>query len=360
MHAPPVSQFAAALITWHRDHGRHDLPWQRTGSPYHIWLSEIMLQQTQVASVIPYYTRFLQRFPDLSALAAAPLDEVLGLWSGLGYYARARNLHRTARLIENDYGGRFPEQPQDIAQLPGVGRSTAAAIAVFAFGARAAILDGNVKRVLCRAYGIDGWPGSPAVEQRLWALAESLLPSHDHAVYIQAQMDLGATMCTRSRPACERCPLAAQCVAYATGRTTALPTPRPRRAVPQTSARFALIFQAGQVLLERRPPAGVWGGLLAPPEIPLDACDAAAWLVATFSLEARAITEHPPLEHAFSHFRLTLQPVHFDVAGHARGTLAADESRHLWLPLDQLDGAALPAPVRKLLTRCASQPPVKP
>lgn len=342
-----MSTFASALIDWHREHGRHDLPWQGTTSAYRIWLSEIMLQQTQVDTVIPYYARFLQRFPDLATLAAAPLDEVLGLWSGLGYYARARNLHRAAGLIKEQYDGCFPEAPEAIVQLPGIGRSTAAAIAVFAFGARAAILDGNVKRVLCRAYGVDGWPGTPAIEKQLWTLAESLLPEHHHVAYTQAQMDLGATLCTRSRPACERCPLTSVCMAHAGGRTHELPTPRPKRTIPHKNMRVALIEFADQVLLERRPPVGVWGGLLVPPEIPSDEAEPAAWLATEFGLEAATVTERAALEHAFTHFRLTLQPVHFNIAPH--GTPKAAEDGYQWLALDQLDYAALPAPVRKLL-----------
>lgn len=196
-----MSEFATRLTAWQREHGRHDLPWQGGTDPYRIWLSEIMLQQTQVETVIPYYQRFLARFPDVAALAAAPVEDVMTLWSGLGYYARARNLHRAAQRIMSDHGGRFPTTAAEISTLPGVGRSTAAAIAAFAFGERGAILDGNVKRVLSRIFGVDGFPGEKAVENRLWTLAESLLPERDIGRYIQAQMDLGATLCTRARPA---------------------------------------------------------------------------------------------------------------------------------------------------------------
>ena len=204
----PAPDFAARLIAWHADHGRHDLPWQNTHDPYRIWLSEIMLQQTQVDTVVPYYRRFLARCPDIATLAAADSGTVMALWSGLGYYARARNLHACAQRLVADHGGAFPATAEAIATLPGIGRSTAAAIAAFAFGERTAILDGNVKRVLCRAFGIDGFPGQAAVERKLWALAEALLPHADVATYIQAQMDLGATLCTRGTPHCTRCPLA--------------------------------------------------------------------------------------------------------------------------------------------------------
>jgi A/G-specific adenine glycosylase len=228
-----VSDFAARLVRWHKRHGRHDLPWQNTSDPYRVWLSEIMLQQTQVATVIPYYARFLARFGTLAELAAAPVAEVMALWSGLGYYARARNLHACAQAVMREHGGRFPRGPEAIAQLPGIGRSTANSIATICFGAQAPILDGNVKRVLCRAFGIEGFPGAGAVEKRLWALAAELMPARHGATYNQAQMDLGATVCTRSKPRCEACPLADICVARVTR-----PHRRPARteAAPHDSA----------------------------------------------------------------------------------------------------------------------------
>ncbi len=233
-----MSDFADRLIAWQRHNGRHDLPWQGGHDPYRIWLSEIMLQQTQVDTVIPYYQRFLARFPDVASLAAAPVEDVMALWSGLGYYARARNLHRAACTIVEAHGGAFPRSAAEIAGLPGIGRSTAAAIAAFAYGERAAILDGNVKRVLCRIFGVEGFPGEKAVENRLWALAESLLPEHEVGRYIQAQMDLGATLCTRGKPACSRCPFADDCVARRENRVAELPTPRPKKVV--RAARYAL------------------------------------------------------------------------------------------------------------------------
>lgn len=329
------ADFAQALIRWQKSAGRHDLPWQQKGraDPYRVWLSEIMLQQTQVATVIPYYRRFLDRFPDLARLAAAPSEDVMALWSGLGYYARARNLQRAAQAIVAMHGGRFPHRIEDIEALPGIGRSTAAAIAVFAFGARAAILDGNVKRVLARVFGIDGFPGEKAVEARLWALAESLLPERDLVAYTQGLMDLGATLCTRGKPRCGECPVAAQCVARREDRIAALPTPRARRAVPQRAVRVLVLLDRGRVLLEQRPPHGIWGGLLSLPELP-------PGKVPRRYAGAQPL---PVVRHAFTHFRLDIAPL---VCKVSRCNTAMDG---VWLSLKQLDAAPLPAPIRKIL-----------
>ncbi len=331
-----VTDFAQALIRWQKTAGRHDLPWQQKGrvrDAYRVWLSEIMLQQTQVATVIPYYRRFLDRFPDLARLAAAPAEEVMALWSGLGYYARARNLQRAAREIVAHHGGRFPHRIEDIEALPGIGRSTAAAIAVFAFGARAAILDGNVRRVLARAFGIEGFPGEKAVEARLWALAGSLLPDRDLIAYTQGLMDLGATLCTRGKPRCGECPLAAQCVARREDRAAALPTPRAKRAVPQRSVRVLVLVNRGRVLLEQRPPHGIWGELLSLPELP------------DGKLPQRYVDAMPlpVVRHAFTHFRLDILPL---VAKVSRRDTAPEG---IWLGLKDLDAAPLPAPIRKIL-----------
>ncbi|HAF53919.1 MAG TPA: A/G-specific adenine glycosylase [Thauera sp.] len=355
-----MNDFASRLIAWQRTHGRHDLPWQGGTDPYPIWLSEIMLQQTQVDTVIPYYLRFLERFPDVGALAAAPVEDVMALWSGLGYYARARNLHRAAQVIVSEHGGRFPRTAAEIAALPGIGRSTAAAIAAFAFGERAAILDGNVRRVLCRLFGVEGFPGEKAVEKRLWTLAESLLPAQDIGRYIQAQMDLGATLCTRGRPACARCPFAGDCVAHRDGRVGELPTPRPRQAVPRRSARYAVIVRDGAVLLERRPPAGIWGGLLALPEIPEDRTEPASWASERFGLNLSPAQPLGPLTHAFTHFVLELYPVLLQVR-QASGSQAqpprchaADDGALCWQPLAARATAALPTPVRRILDALAA------
>ncbi len=346
-----MSEFARKLVTWQREHGRHDLPWQGGRDPYRIWLSEIMLQQTQVETVIPYYLRFLERFPDVAALAAAPVEDVMALWSGLGYYARARNLHRAAQQVVERHGGQFPGSAVEIETLPGIGRSTAAAIAAFAHDERAAILDGNVKRVLCRAFGIEGFPGEKAVENRLWALAESLLPARGVGTYIQAQMDLGATVCTRGKPACARCPLHDDCVARRDGRTAELPAARPKKVVPRRSVRVAVILHEGRVLLERRPPAGIWGGLLALPEIPDAAADVAAWADAALGVECADAQPLARLTHAFTHFVLDMQPLRLEAR---RTHAAAMEPGHAWQPLATLADAALPTPVRRILGALAA------
>lgn len=341
--------FAERLLQWHAQHGRHDLPWQATRDPYRVWLSEIMLQQTRVETVIPYYARFLARFPDIASLAAAPVDDVLALWSGLGYYARARNLHKAAQAVVEQHGGRFPQCAIDIATLPGIGRSTASAIASFCFGERAAILDGNVKRVLCRVFGIDGFPGERAVEERLWALADTLMPAEHGGDYIQAQMDLGATLCTRTRPACVRCPLATDCVALATGRVGELPQPRPKKAIPQRHVSVAVIVQGGHVLMERRPPTGIWGGLLALPEIP-ESERPADWLQRRFGTRVDSASPLGTVRHVFSHFRLDIAPTLLRIAGNAPRTA---EPGLEWLALTALDQAGLPAPVRRILDALA-------
>jgi len=339
--------FAQRLIVWHKDHGRHDLPWQNNRDPYRIWLSEIMLQQTQVATVIPYYQRFLARFPDIVTLAAAPVDGVMTLWSGLGYYARARNLQRAAQVVVREHGGEFPRDMEAINALPGIGRSTAAAIAVFAFGKRAAILDGNVKRVLARAYGIAGFPGERLIENQLWHLAEQLLPRQNVATYTQALMDLGATLCTRSKPRCERCPLQKICVARREGRCTELPTARAKRALPQRISRVMILQRGNQVLLGRRPPAGIWGGLLSLPELSGKE-DARAFAARYYACKLSKIESLAPLKHNFTHFGLKLQPLLCEVTG-SKPVLQQDAS--VWFDLARIDNAPLPTPIRKILRR---------
>lgn len=342
--------FAGRLIAWHARHGRHDLPWQNTRDAYRIWLSEIMLQQTQVTTVMPYYARFLDRFPDIRALAAAPVEDVMALWSGLGYYARARNLHACARAVVGRHGGEFPRDAIAIAELPGIGRSTAAAIAAFAFGARGAILDGNVKRVLARSFGIDGFPGEKKVENRLWELAESLLPARGIETYTQALMDLGATVCTRGKPGCARCPMNDACVALAQDRIAELPTPRPRKTVPKRSARYLILRHADRVLFEQRPPSGIWGGLLCLPELAAGD-DVEAIAHARYGCRVDHVAERPPLTHGFTHFTLTLQPLECRVI--ALDAHAAQPGIQ-WLAEGDLEGAALPSPVRRLLLAAGS------
>jgi len=336
--------FTEHLIAWQKTAGRHDLPWQKTRDPYRIWLSEIMLQQTQVATVIPYYARFLGSFPDVQALAAAPIEAVIEHWAGLGYYARARNLHRCARQVVEVHGGQFPQTEATLETLPGIGRSTAAAIAAFAFGRRAAILDGNVKRVLCRQFGIEGFPGAKKVHDRLWDLAETLLPERAIEVYTQGLMDLGATLCTRSRPRCGDCPVAADCVARRDGRQGELPEAKPRAAVPERTSTFVLLSDGSRLLLERRPPSGLWGGLLVPPE------GDPATVASRFGLTLGEARPLPPLKHAFTHFRLTLLPVLCRVAA---GVQAGEQGLE-WVELARAADAGVPTPIKKLIRLVAS------
>ena len=330
-----MADFAHKLILWQRRQGRHGLPWQGTRDPYRIWLSEIMLQQTQVAAVIPYYARFLARFPDFNALAGASQDEVLQLWSGLGYYARGRNLLRAARQVVK--AGKFPDTCEEIQALPGVGPSTAAAIAAFAFGRRAAILDGNVKRVLARCFGIEG--GKSQV-----ALAKRLLPVRGIGTYSQGLMDLGATVCTRTRPACDRCPVARECVARREGRIDDLPAARKRKPLPLRRSTWLVLMHKGSVLLERRPSAGIWGGLWVFPEGP--GRDVRSFCKKNFSCEIAKAQKMGVIEHGFTHFRLNIQPLLCSV----RKLLPrAGAPGRIWLDVAQAERAALPAPARKLL-----------
>jgi A/G-specific adenine glycosylase len=341
--------FAQRLIAWQQRHGRHDLPWQQHRDPYRVWLSEIMLQQTQVATVIPYYARFLVRFPDVASLAGAPLEEVLTLWSGLGYYSRARNLHAAAQALAAQ-GGRFPRSRAALEELPGIGRSTAAAIAALAFGAREAILDGNVKRVLARHFAVSGYPGDGPVERRLWQLAESLVPRRDSATYTQALMDLGATVCRLRAPDCERCPLARTCVSRRQGNVAGFPAPRPRTSLPVKRTAMLLVIHRGEVLLERRPPTGIWGGLWCLPQIAPDA-DPGRHCAERFGARLAKVEKLPPVTHGFTHFTLRIRPMLCEV-----GKLepCAGEPGWTWLaPADAARGA-VPAPVRRLLLAARS------
>ena len=334
--------FAEKLIAWQKQHGRRSLPWQGTRDPYRIWLSEVMLQQTQVSAVIPYYERFLRRFPGVAALAAASEDEVLRLWSGLGYYARGRNLHAAAKAIVQL--GSFPASAEEIEKLPGIGRSTAAAIAAFAFGERAAILDGNVKRVLARHFGIEGWPGEKAVESRLWARANAELPGSGIETYTQALMDLGATVCTRA-PRCDACPVRAGCKARKASWTAEIPKPRPRKVLPQKVVTWLILRHGAQVLLEKRPPLGIWGGLWSFPEAP--ARDVDGYCRRTLGCEVGAKKELETLEHGFTHFRLQIRPLRCEVSK----TPGLESPGRLWIDLAEAAQAAVPTPVRTLLER---------
>ena len=330
--------FSRKLVAWQRRHGRHGLPWQGTRDPYRIWLAEVMLQQTQVETATPYYLRFLERFPDVSALAAAPLGEVLRLWSGLGYYARARNLHAAAGVVAGELGGRFPDTAGGLEKLPGVGRSTAAAVAAFAFGRRAAILDGNVKRVLARHFGVEG-------KDEQWALAEKLSPQRGIEAYTQGLMDLGATLCRRSNPECGRCPVAATCVALSEDRVAELPASRKRKPVPTRNATWLVLLHRGQVLLERRPPSGLWGGLWTFPE-PMGA--PAGYCRRELGCTIAPPRKLPPMEHGFTHFKLRIQPLRCVVQ---KADPRAETGGRMWLDLEGAARAAVPAPVRALLRR---------
>ncbi|CAG1005512.1 Adenine DNA glycosylase [Burkholderiales bacterium] len=336
--------FSARITAWQRAHGRHDLPWQRTRDPYRIWVAEIMLQRTQVATVIPYYERFVAAFPDVRALARADEDAVLAQWSGLGYYRRARHLHAAAREVADHRGGAFPREAAMLATLPGIGRSTAAAIAAFASGERGAILDGNVRRVLARHRGIDGDPTSRVVEGRLWALAQRLVPRDGVEAYTQGMMDLGATVCTRATPRCDACPVAGDCVARRDGRVADLPGRRARRALPHREVQLAWVERAGEVLLERRPASGVWGRLWSLPELEVGA-DPVASLRARFDIAARLVGRLAPVEHAFTHYALTLHPSRLT----ARASRRPPPAECMWVARADLAAAALPAPIRKLL-----------
>lgn len=341
---------APALLKWHRVHGRHDLPWQRNATPYRVWVSEVMLQQTQVQTVIPYFERFMQRFPDVAALAAAPADEVLHLWSGLGYYSRARNLQRSAQRIMSEHGGELPADHSALCELPGIGRSTAAAILALSRGLRHAILDGNVKRVLARVHAVAGAPAERAVEQQLWRLADQETPADDVARYTQAIMDLGATVCVRARPLCNVCPLRSACIAFRDDRVAELPTPRTRAA--RRTRRVVMLLARrddGHVWLRRRPDSGIWGGLWCLPEF--DDRRAAQQFAASSlrhaRLQRRAL---PAVQHAFTHFDLTITPLLADCAGHA-GVM--DDGAALWYNPARPARIGLPAPIQKILQQLA-------
>jgi A/G-specific adenine glycosylase len=350
--------FASCLICWQRQHGRHDLPWQGTDA-YRVWLSEIMLQQTQVATVIPYYQRFTASFPTITALAASTEEQVLAHWSGLGYYARGRNLHLAAQIIVEKHHGEFPREFEQIVELPGIGRSTAAAICALAWHERRAILDGNVKRVLARYCGIAGWAGDKKVEAQLWQQSEALLPlplgqgwgggevvegRNEIATYTQALMDLGATLCTRSKPKCGECPVRSDCVAFKTGRVSELPTPRPRKAVPERQATFLLLMHGHDILLEKRPGSGIWGGLWCPPQFD-DETAARDWFVRN-GMEASEGERLATFMHTFTHFKLHITPLKIQLA---RKPLRASEPGNVWLDVGEALRAAIPTPVRSML-----------
>ncbi|MBN6149716.1 A/G-specific adenine glycosylase [Xanthomonas sp. AmX2] len=349
MRQPPDT-FATRLLAWFDRSGRHDLPWQHPRSPYRVWLSEIMLQQTQVSTVIPYFLRFLAHFPTLPDLAAASNDAVMAQWAGLGYYARARNLHAAAQRCVELHGGELPRDFDALHALPGIGRSTAGAILSQAWNERFPILDGNVKRVLARYHGIAGYPGLPAVEKRLWALAAEHVqhpPGERLADYTQAQMDFGATLCTRANPACVLCPLQHDCVARREGLVEALPTPKPGKALPEREAMALLLENAhGELLLNRRPPAGIWASLWTLPQADTDAA-LREWFAREIDGDYDAAEPMPVIVHTFSHYRLHLQPLRLRKV--ALRDAVRDNDALRWVSRAGSSALGLPAPIRKLL-----------
>lgn len=351
----PSGDFAQRLLQWRDRHGRTDLPWQRERSPYRVWVSEIMLQQTQVAVVIPYFERFMVRFPDLIDLAEADLEAVLAHWSGLGYYARARNLHRAAREIRDQHGGRFPADLTAVQALPGIGRSTAGAILSLACGQRHPILDGNVKRVLTRHFGIEGWPGKSDVLARLWGLAERCTPAERVGDYNQGMMDLGATLCTRHRPACQDCPLSEHCIAHRQGRQSELPTPKPTKTLPKRETLMLVVRNAnGEILMEQRPPTGIWGGLWSLPETTAETTPE-QWCLTHFSVKPSQVEMLPQRRHTFSHYRLNIH-----VAALRVETIpdsVAERSDRRWESIATARRLGLPAPVSRILMEILTESP---
>ena len=340
------SLFSDAVLAWYHQHGRKHLPWQQNITPYRVWVSEIMLQQTQVSTVIPYFERFMQSFPDVTALAAASQDDVLHHWTGLGYYARGRNLHACAQIISAKYDGEFPQNVDALTELPGIGRSTAGAIASISMGIRAPILDGNVKRVLTRFYAIEGWPGTTTVQNALWQVAEDLTPVHSHREYTQAMMDLGATLCTRSKPACGICPLQPDCAGLKIGKPTQFPNSKPKKEKPEKHTVLLMIEAPdGTLLLLQRPQQGIWGGLWSFPEVK-QPDDAIAWVKSHLGLEYKQAELLPSFRHTFSHYHLHIQPLHIQLEQLA--TAVGEHNDH-WYNPDNPSALGLAAPVKELL-----------
>ena len=349
VHWPAMStSLSDNLLAWFHEHGRHDLPWQKNTTSYRVWVSEIMLQQTQVSTVIPYFERFMTQLPDVQSLSEADEDTVLHLWTGLGYYARARNLHKAARVIARQYGGKFPDTVEALSALPGIGQSTAGAIIAASMGKRGVILDGNVKRVLCRYHCIEGWPVQSATNKKLWEIAEEHTPDKECDSYNQAIMDLGASLCSRSNPACALCPLQADCQAYQGNRTSEFPQKKPKKKIPVKST-IMLVLQspdAGKILLEKRPSMGIWGGLWSFPEIP--SSDTPQSFLMVNGLKPGGDIEHwQPLRHTFSHFHLDITPVLITLEKPQNSVM--EKGRWHWYDLAHPSQIGLAAPVKKLL-----------
>jgi A/G-specific adenine glycosylase len=341
--------FAERIVAWAKREGRHDLPWQTDKTPYRVWVSEIMLQQTQVSTVVPYYLRFMARFPSIASLADASPDEVLHLWSGLGYYSRARNLHQAAKLIVERHSGVFPVSIDEVEALPGIGRSTAGAVLSLAAGQSHPILDGNVKRVLCRHEAIGGWPGKTTVAKRLWTLAAQRTPPGDSGAYTQAIMDLGATVCTRRSPTCLLCPVAEDCAARADGRPETWPTPKPRRERPTRRSEVIIVRDSdGRVLLEQRPPVGVWASLWGFPELSAN-ISPQMWCERELGRGPDTMSSLEPVQHGFTHFELHIVPTLAQITGD--GARISNRHDRMWFSPEAPAEVGLPAPVARLLER---------
>ncbi len=341
------TDFSERVIAWYQQHGRKHLPWQQQRTPYRVWVSEIMLQQTQVTTVIPYYERFMQRFPDVISLANADVDEVMHYWSGLGYYARARNLHKAAQTIRDYYQGQFPETFETVQALPGIGRSTAGAILSLACDQRHAILDGNVKRVLARCFLIEGWPGNSKTAERFWEKAENLTPDTHVAKYNQAMMDIGSTICTRTRPTCSLCPVNHVCRASANGCQEEFPHRKPRKTAPVRKTRMMILRNGdNEVLLQRRPPAGIWGGLLAFPEIPVDQT-VKHWCESELGIKISHQEQWPDLRHTFSHFHLDITPI-LATTRQNHSDRVMDQAHWVWYKEESSGPVGMAAPIKRL------------
>ncbi|MFT4652176.1 MAG: A/G-specific adenine glycosylase [Porticoccaceae bacterium] len=343
-----AAEFQKAVLNWFDQHGRTHLPWQQNTSAYRVWVSEIMLQQTQVSTVIPYYLRFMESFPSVKELAAAPLDEILHHWTGLGYYARARNLHRTAQQVSKELNGNFPSTVEQLSQLPGIGRSTAGAISAIAFHQQAAILDGNVKRVLARFGAISGWPGKAIVVDALWTLAENNTPHHRIADYTQAMMDLGATLCTRSSPNCPACPLRKKCLAYKQGNPQDYPGKKPKKTIPIRNTCFLMIRNdKGELLLRQNPPTGLWGGLWVFPQ-----CDTAGCIdqaLEELGVNAQGYSVLDAKRHTFSHFHLDYHPIEVNVgAAEVFQDRVCEKDNQVWYNPQKPISLGMPAPIKAL------------
>ncbi len=334
------------VLNWFDEHGRKNLPWQQNPTSFSIWVSEIMLQQTQVSTVIPYYQRFMQAFPNVRQLASANVDNVLHYWSGLGYYARARNMHKAARLVCSEYGGKMPTDLNTLMLLPGIGRSTAGAILSLSGGDPHPILDGNVKRVLSRFYAVKGWPGKSATAKRLWTLAEHNTPKSHGADYTQGIMDLGATVCTRSRPLCGQCPLQRECLAHATGKEKEFPERRPKKIKEQKSTNMLLVRHGAKIYLERRPREGIWGGLYSFPEVASED-QIPIWIRTVFKSEVTSIKAVSVMRHSFTHFDLNIHP--FLVSLNIEQAAISEELGSIWYKPGSMAKIGIPAPITDLI-----------